>query len=93
MFLENRISDTGVEYFLKAIQYQEVFMKLNISTRNSSSTSSSIMPSQGLLRLELQVKNSENSYERKRIYIFFLLKREMILFLMNVKHIYKYKIY
>ena len=54
--LENRITETGVQHFLRAVQYQEMFIKLNISTRHAgSSTSTSTVPSQGLLRLELQV--------------------------------------
>ncbi|CAF1059890.1 unnamed protein product [Didymodactylos carnosus] len=44
---KNRISETGVNHFLKAIQYQEMFIKLNISRSTTS-------PLQGLLRLELQ---------------------------------------
>ncbi|CAF3813974.1 unnamed protein product [Rotaria magnacalcarata] len=51
---KNQITDTGVQYILKAIQYQEMFIKLNISTRNLSSSSASVVPSQGLFRLELQ---------------------------------------
>ncbi|CAM4814302.1 unnamed protein product [Rotaria magnacalcarata] len=51
---KNQITDTGVQYILKAIQYQEMFIKLNISTRNLSSSSASAVPSQGLFRLELQ---------------------------------------
>ncbi len=54
-YQENRISNTGVQHLLKAIQYQETFIKFNISTRNSSSTGGTANPSQGLLRLELQV--------------------------------------
>jgi hypothetical protein len=55
IFTENRISDRGVQYFLSAVQYQETFIKLNISSRNLSSNSGTVVPSQGLLRLELQV--------------------------------------
>ncbi|CAF0918020.1 unnamed protein product [Rotaria sp. Silwood1] len=51
---KNRITDTGVQYILKAIQYQEMFIKLNISSRNLSSTATPSVPNQGLLRLELQ---------------------------------------
>lgn len=54
--IENRLTDTGVQHFLRAVQYQETFIKMNISTRHAaSSTSTSTVPSQGLLRLELQV--------------------------------------
>ncbi len=62
--IENRITDSGVQDFLKAIQYQEVFIKLNISTRNVSSTSSSVIPNQGLLRLELQVNIDLNLIDK-----------------------------
>ncbi|CAF0719168.1 unnamed protein product [Adineta steineri] len=51
---KNRISASGVQQFLQAVQYQEMFIKLNYSSRNSSSTGAPIIPSQGLLRLELQ---------------------------------------
>ncbi|UJR38273.1 hypothetical protein I4U23_030946 [Adineta vaga] len=51
---KNRISSTGIQHFLQAIQYQEMFIKLNYSARNSSSAGLPVNPSQGLLRLELQ---------------------------------------
>lgn len=56
---ENQITETGVQHILKAVQYQEMFIKFNISARNPSSTSTPITPSQGLLRLELQVNHSK----------------------------------
>ncbi|CAF4326358.1 unnamed protein product [Rotaria sp. Silwood2] len=65
---KNRITDTGVQYILKAIQYQEMFIKLNISSRNLSSTSIPSVPNQGLLRLELQrndfLINECDAYEK-----------------------------
>ncbi|CAF0991291.1 unnamed protein product [Rotaria sordida] len=65
---KNRMTDTGVQYILKAIQYQEMFIKLNISTRNLSSTTTPSIPNQGLLRLELQrndfIINECEAYEK-----------------------------
>lgn len=67
---KNRISEPGVQHFLRALQYQESFIKLNISTRNASSTTTTNSPTQGLLRLELQkndfVVGENEAYEKIR---------------------------
>ncbi len=88
--LENRISAWGVQHFLKAVQYQEVFIKLNLSTRNSSTNLSPVIPNQGLLRLELQVRFNRLR-KTKRIYFFFF--SEMIFFQRNAKLMKKFNIY